>query len=212
MDQSTDWIKNITESLSKMTMNQSVNKLVSSISNLDIDEENIKGLEKAIDDLKKKVKERNKPKTITISGKDHSIIKKFCIELNLNIGEWTSKVLLSEIRKHDCFIVDDKDIEIEKEILNKYSKLNGVLYKLTKIVTDHQFVLRGYSFVDGLPIYEYLGPLNMINKYNSRNHLHPRFEENVILIPVNPNEISKSIKHSDVEIFYQDVERMSSEV
>lgn len=185
--------------------NETLKNLSFSIENLNIDEDGIKELKKGITQLEKKIRERNKPKTITISGKDHSIIKKYCQELNLNIGEWSSKVLLSEVSKNECVIVDDRTSEEIKKsdseiLLDKYSRLKGVLYKLDKLVNNKEFILRGYSYVDGLPIYEYLGT-EQIQKNADGFYYHQRFEQEVKLSLIKPNELSLNVSNYDLPIF-----------
>jgi hypothetical protein len=61
-------------------------------------------LKEKVKEIEKKIKENNKPKTITISGNAHNTIKRFCTSLNFNIGDWCEKILLKEIEDNDCIL------------------------------------------------------------------------------------------------------------
>lgn len=82
----------------------------------------IKEMEAQVKEMKKKLKEMNKPKTVTISGKDHSEIKYYCQKKNLNIGEWVSTTLLKEINS-------DPDIAFLKSFSERYKKDYKVFFK-----------------------------------------------------------------------------------
>jgi hypothetical protein len=135
------------------------------LDNLVIDnltESDIKNLKTKMREIEKKVREKNKPKTITISGEDHSIIKNYCSSLQLNIGEWASKVLLDEINKHKCILFEDltseermeRDVKLIKEKYFTKSNSNLKLFKCNKILFGTIFKFKGYSQVDAKPIYE----------------------------------------------------------
>lgn len=49
--------------------------------------------------LKKKRSKSGQIKTLTISSKSHSEIKKYCAENELKIGDWVEYVLMKEIKK-----------------------------------------------------------------------------------------------------------------
>ena len=119
-------------------------------------------LKSRIKEIEKKVKENNKPKTITISGKDHAKIKQFCTFHNLNIGDWVTKVLLKEIEDNNPIIIDNESTN--EEILEKETKIlkekyftelnkNLSLFKSNKILFSPLFKFQGYSITDSLPIY-----------------------------------------------------------
>lgn len=125
--------------------------------------EDVASMKKKLKDLEKKVKQNQKPKTITISSKSHNVIKNYCKIFNLNIGDWTEKILLQEIKSNDCIIKDGLTYEEvqEKEIetiSKKYSKtvlLN--LYKFNKLILHKDFQYKGVSVIDGYNIYNYIG-------------------------------------------------------
>lgn len=127
-------------------------------------------LKEKVKEIEKKIRENNKPKTITISGTTHNTIKRFCGALNLNIGEWSEKVLLKEIEDNNCVIIVDehdsatsyedrilkdaeniKDKYIKEEVRTKY------LIKSNKLIFSNQLKFNGYSRIDGQPIYEFTG-------------------------------------------------------
>lgn len=139
-------------------------------------------LKEKVREIEKKIKENNKPKTITISGNAHNKIKKFCGGLNLNIGEWSEKVLLKEIENNDCIIIEDHDsgksyedrIKEDSEILkDKYIKEKQkpkYLIKSNKLIFSNQLKFNGYSRIDGQPIYEFTGEdmthFKMVNDFD----------------------------------------------
>lgn len=108
--------------------------------------------------IEKKIKESNKPKTITISGKTHNEIKKFCTTLNFSIGEWCEKILLNEIKNNSCIIYDDYD---EKDLISKKwieeADRKKYLIKYNKHILSNEFKFIGYSITDGYLVYEYIG-------------------------------------------------------
>jgi hypothetical protein len=140
-------------------------------------------LKEKVKEIEKKIKENNKPKTITISGNVHNKIKKFCGALNLNIGEWSEKVLLKEIEDNNCVIIleehdsgksyEDRikeDSEILKDKYIKEKQKSKYLIKSNKLIFSDQLKFNGYSRIDGLPIYEFTGEdmthFKMVNDFD----------------------------------------------
>lgn len=165
-------------------------------------ENDVKNLKTKMREIEKKVREKNKPKTITISGEDHSIIKSYCNSLQLNIGEWSAKVLLDEINKHKCILFDDltyeekmeRDAELIKEKYFNKSNSNLKLFKCNKLLLGRDFKFRGYSEVDAKPIYELASGTenSIINDY---------IEQGVEFQTCKRNEISANIFYNlDLEI------------
>ena len=62
-----------------------------------LDDEQILRLKDALKEIESKLKV--KPKTITISGEAHNIIKNHCATLNESIGEWSERKLLESVSK-----------------------------------------------------------------------------------------------------------------
>lgn len=140
-------------------------------------------LKEKVKEIEKKIKENNKPKTITISGNVHNKIKKFCGALNLNIGEWSEKVLLKEIEDNNCVIIleehdsgtsyEDRikeDSEILKDKYIKEKQKSKYLIKSNKLIFSDQLKFNGYSRIDGQPIYEFTGEdmthFKMVNDFD----------------------------------------------
>ena len=144
--------------MSNNLLKNRISNILTDINEVDLDEKDILELKNKMKQIEKKIKEKNKPKTITISGKDHSIIKEYCTTLNLNIGDWTAKVLLDKIEADKCFVeLDQEDyFEIEeKEITERYidSQKHKTLYKFDKLIINKDFHFKGYSIIDGNPLY-----------------------------------------------------------
>jgi hypothetical protein len=133
--------------------------IINSLENCDMTEQEILDMKSKMKAMDKKLKEKNKPKTITVSAQTHNTIKNYCNVMNYNIGEWTTSVLLEKINDDKCIdVVDDSDELREEqieEINERYlSERWGNLYKTSKIVMNKNFKFVGYSSLDALPIYE----------------------------------------------------------
>lgn len=158
----------------KANLKSDLFNILNMVDKVDITESDLNEFKSKMKEIEKKVKEKNKPKTITISGKDHSIIKQHCTKLNLNIGEWVSEVLLREINGSSCIeiINEDNYNEVrekdEEDLLEKYSfKKQGFLFKSNRLLMNNDFKIAGYSIIDGLPIYIFDGDLEKLDeKYN----------------------------------------------
>ena len=133
-----------------------------------VDENYLSQLKEKVKLIEKKLKENNKPKTITISGKSHNVIKRYCTSLNYNIGEWAEKIMLKEIEDNKCvYYVKEHDSTdpMIKEVVEKWierKSRKGTLVKSNKFMLSDKFRFVGYSRVDGLPIYDFLGDMNDI--------------------------------------------------
>ena len=124
-------------------------------------------LEKKVKNIKKRIRERKKSKTITINGEAHETIKNHCTSLNVNIGEWVTQTLLSTVEKYkeemNCLITDEIDSEEfqlneKNRILEKYSKKETRhLFKSNKMIFSNYLKFAGHSFSDNYPIYEFTG-------------------------------------------------------
>lgn len=147
------------------SFNQEISDLYIKYSNDDnIDEKDIQMFESTLKTLKKKIKEKNKPKTITISGSVHDKVKKYCNHLNLNIGDFTESVLIKEMKGNECLIFDEreyqeiKDEEVKKLESNWFETINSnrnlIYVKSDLLVLSKLFKFMGYSYVDGKPIYQ----------------------------------------------------------
>lgn len=154
----------------------------------------INDIKKKLKDFEKSIKERNKPKTITISGKSHEVIKKYCSQLNLKIGDWVEDILQKEIDNNSAVFIGEENYEeyIEKEcekLVDKYKDLNYVTWsiKIDKFILLKNFKFLGYHISDGMPMYKYTGNNWEIEKERIGD----------FTIVKDPDCISKSIIGSD---------------
>ncbi len=136
--------------------------ILESMDKSSLTEEQILEVKSKMKEMDKKLKEMNKPKTITISSYDHKKIKKYCSSLNLNIGDWVTSILLEKIEDDNCIIRDKFDDEdyvehLERksnELIQKYKyKKRDVMFKTNKILVNKNFEFVGYSSLDANPIY-----------------------------------------------------------
>ncbi len=159
----------------KLTAKLRLENILSDFENADINESDILELKNKFKEIEKKVKENNKPKTITISAKDHNVIKKHCALFGLNIGDWASKILLKEISDNTCVTLEEKTTEEVQEESIKLIKDNYTrsvnrkknLIKTNKIIVNNHFKFEGYSIIDSKPIYEFVGDMTYFKvQYN----------------------------------------------
>jgi len=160
---------------SKLTAKLRLENILNDFENADINESDILELKTKFKEIEKKVKENNKPKTITISAKDHNVIKKHCALFGLNIGDWVSKILLKEISDNTCVTLEDKTPEESQEESIKLITDNYIrsvnrkkfLVKTNKIIVNNHFKFEGYSILDSKPIYEFVGDMSYFKmQYN----------------------------------------------
>lgn len=125
---------------------------------MDKEEFQLAALKAAARKLEQNIKERKKPKTITISGDVHNKIKNYCSTMGLNIGKWTEQVLLNEIVNNTCIETIDSNyddyINTTAEDINKKYNSKRTRYKTDKIIICDGLRLVGESSITGNPIYE----------------------------------------------------------
>lgn len=127
-------------------------------STFDTEEFQLAALKAAARKLEQRIKEKKKPKTITISGEVHNSIKTHCAMMGLNIGKWTEQVLMREISENNCIEMvqsnyDEYINETVEDIKTKYTT-KKTMYKTDKLIMCEALRLVGESVVDGMPVYE----------------------------------------------------------
>ena len=125
---------------------------------MDPEEFQLAALKAAARKLEQSIKDRKKPKTITISGDTHNRIKTYCATMGLNIGKWTEQVLLREITDNACVErvqsnYEEYINETAESIKNKYTA-KKTRYKTDKIIVCDGLRLIGESVKTGDPVYE----------------------------------------------------------
>ena len=125
---------------------------------MDPEEFQLAALKAAARKLEQSIKERKKPKTITISGETHNKIKSYCSTMGLNIGKWTEQVLLREITDNTCAERVQSNYEefineTVEDIKTKYTN-KKTMYKTDKLIMCEVLRLVGESKLDGMPVYE----------------------------------------------------------
>ena len=130
------------------------------------DEEQIQSIKDRIKQFEEKLKEKVKPKTITISNNAHNIIKNYCTFYNFKIGDWVEKTLLEKIEENTPKREVISTEQAKEELKNKYKNVHT--YKklvvsdklITGIFNNHglnkKFKFIGFG-IDGKPIYDYVG-------------------------------------------------------
>ena len=125
---------------------------------MDPEEFQLAALKAAARKLEQSIKDRKKPKTITISGDSHNKIKTYCATMGLNIGKWTEQVLLREITDNACVErvqsnYEEYINETAESIKNKYTA-KKTRYKTDKMIVCDGLRLIGESATTGDPVYE----------------------------------------------------------
>jgi hypothetical protein len=125
---------------------------------MDPEEFQLAALKAAARKLEQSIKDRKKPKTITISGDSHNRIKTYCATMGLNIGKWTEQVLLREITDNACIErvqsnYEEYINETAESIKNKYTTMK-TRYKTDKLLVCDGLRLVGESSTTGDPVYE----------------------------------------------------------
>lgn len=149
------------ESILKQLKEQAENTELSTSlddSTFDTEEFQLAALKAAAKKLEQRIKEKKKPKTITISGEVHNSIKTHCALMGLNIGKWTEQVLMREISESNCIEMvqsnyDEYINETVEDIKTKYTT-KKTMYKTDKLIMCEVLRLVGESVVDGMPVYE----------------------------------------------------------
>lgn len=82
-----------------MSLRNTIDNLIDDVNKSDISDSEISIIRDKMKEFEKILKDKSKPKTITISGSCHKMVKEYCQENDLNIGEWVSSVLIKEVEK-----------------------------------------------------------------------------------------------------------------
>jgi hypothetical protein len=165
---------------------------------MDPEEFQLAALKAAARKLEQSIKERKKPKTITISVETHNKIKSYCSTMGLNIGKWTEQVLLREITDNTCVERVQSNYEefineTVEDIKTKYTNKKTV-YKTDKLIMCEVLRLVGESKLDGMPVYELIDQtINPIVAAKSIANM------NILVEITNDNTIPLSLDKYDLE-------------
>ena len=97
----------------------------------ELEDEQIIKLREKLKEIDVKLKEKTKPKTITISGEAHNMIKNHCSLIKENVGEWSEKILVDKIK--------DNLIKFLSIIENNLT-INGIFPKVLPIEYVSRYV------------------------------------------------------------------------
>jgi len=126
----------------------------------ELDEDQVANLKDKLKEFENRLREKIKPKTITISNSVHTKMKNHCALYNIKIGDWVEKVILDEIKRSPWRKSTTEDIELEKKnIMQRYFKSREVnrLVKSEKLIMLPKFKFLGYSATDNKPVYNFTG-------------------------------------------------------
>ena len=132
-----------------------------------LDDDQVLALKDKIKNFEAKLKDKVKPKTITISSSVHNKIKRHCSIFNLKIGDWVEELVLRELNNLPIKPYTKEDEENEKkDILVRYlkSRETNKLMKSEKLILLPKFKFIGYSQVDFKPLYDYTGTEKQFEK------------------------------------------------
>jgi hypothetical protein len=173
------------------------------------DEDQIQSIKNRIKDFEAKLREKVKPKTITISNNVHNTIKNYCNLFNLKIGDWVEKTLMDKIEdmtpKKEVVSIEKAKDELEKKYRNlcvrkkliRTDKLIDFVYSLDKVKLSSKFKFIGYD-VNDKPIYDYIG--------NNFEEDSKNIKRKIEVLPEGPINISTKYKTEYAEEDIHDVE------
>jgi hypothetical protein len=157
--------KNVNEDKSYNKISIEMERIESVLESCDgLDDEQILLLKEKIKNFENKLKDKVKPKTITISSVVHNKIKNYCNTFGLKIGDWVEETLLNAL---DC--TDKKPLkpqtqeewleESREELLRKWRESQKInkLIKTDFLILKPKFKFKGFSILDHKPMYDYLG-------------------------------------------------------
>lgn len=169
---SRETIKTEEEKDSYSTLLSDISSIEKTLNDCDgLDDEQVSFLKDRIKTFENRLKDKIKPKTITISSTVHNKIKRYCTEFGLKIGDWVEETLLKELTVLPYSKTTEEDIKKEKEDIIKryyeYKKTNKLL-KSDKLIFFPNFKFIGYSKIDFMPIYDYIGTDKQFEKIAER--------------------------------------------
>jgi hypothetical protein len=116
----------------------------------ELDEEQVLRIKEKFKEVENSLKEKIKPKTITISGPTHNKIKEHCTITMENIGDWSEKILLSATKNlsNERILLDALKTYKEK-VLKGPNNIEGFMGK-DKLVNRINMDIEYYTYQTGL--------------------------------------------------------------
>jgi hypothetical protein len=116
----------------------------------ELDEEQVLRIKEKFKEVENSLKEKIKPKTITISGPTHNKIKEHCTITMENIGDWSEKILLSATKNlsNERILLDALKTYKEK-VLRGPNNIEGFMGK-DKLVNRINMDIEYYTYQTGL--------------------------------------------------------------
>ncbi len=201
-----------------MNLGNKIDNLIVDVNKSDISDVEISLIRDKMKEFEKALKDKSKPKTITISGSCHKMVKDFCSDNNLNIGDWVSRILMDEVDKkskdlnynirrahsvvyqdfikgvdmgEDC-ILNETEEEASARIIRKYkgviNKSKKVFIKSNEFIDDAKVLLIGYDRLDGYGIYLVISEDFNTSSYLVADKLN---HKNISKVPLNENIVEE---------------------
>ena len=120
----------IGERLKKMENKSNYNDFINGLDKIndisELEDDQIIKLREKLKEIDVKLKEKAKPKTITISGEAHNIIKEHCSLIKENVGEWSEKILvnticLPAISEQNVYLIDYNTHSVDGKLYQCHS-------------------------------------------------------------------------------------------
>ena len=185
-------------------------KLISDLDNIDsiseLDEEQVIKLKEKMKQIETSLKDKIKPKTITISGPTHNRIKKHCTDNELNIGEWAEMVLNKEInnkpkRMEVVLLREHNNYRLEltrSESINLYfhnfdstkkiNKVNELIYLLKDQLWDEREQMKTIKL-------DLKSKFKEFDTSNMKDGVFREYPDNKFVMYIKNNEIIKKLKN-----------------
>ena len=224
------------ETFNKLQEKDSYTDLVKEISTIEktlndcdgLDDDQIIALKDKIKNFEAKLKDKVKPKTITISSSVHNKIKKYCNDFNLKIGDWVEDTLLKALDCTDTQIKQkystyEEYVEAAKDDLMKkwkeYQKINKLI-KSDNLILKPKFKFKGFSFIDHKPMYDYLGTDAQLQKEietikckiylttNVQELSNPIYIDKFAETPVEGFDVNIPVEDENPELLFEKIKNM----
>lgn len=171
----------------------------------ELDEEQVAKLKEKMKQIEGTLKDKIKPKTITISGNLHSRIKKHCSDNNYSIGDWSEMALNKEMN-YKPKRVETNLIQYLEEYRVKLTKnvrlsdiLRGDIDDTVNVnkVNDVILMLRNQGWEERERLRTIKLNLNpLLKDFNTdkmEDYLHRKFPKNQFIMNITSKEISEKL-------------------
>lgn len=167
----------------------------------ELDEEQVAKLKEKMKQIEGTLKDKIKPKTITISGNLHSRIKKYCSDNSYNIGDWSEMALNKEMnfkpKRLETNLLQNleeyrkklsKNLKVIKTDLGesqKVNRVNDIIFDLKNQMWEERENMRTIKFN--------LSYLKELDETKIEDYLHRKYPKNLFIVNIKNENVSKKL-------------------